>query len=52
MEWSVFDVWFAVGDAKDYCFSSICMGEFPGVTLFFSLEYGASLFGVADLEGM
>jgi len=45
-------MWFAVGDAKDCCFSSVCMGEFPGVTLFFNLEYGASLIDVAYLEGM
>ena len=50
MEWSVFDVWFAVGDAKDGCFSSFCMGELFGVTLFFGLEYGSSLFDMANLE--
>ena len=41
-----------MGDAKDGCFSSLCMGELFGDTLFFSLEYGASLFDVANLEGM
>ena len=51
MEWSVFDVWFAVGDAKDGCFSSFCMGELFGVTLF-GLKYGSNLFDVANLEGM
>ena len=40
-----------MGDAKDSCFSSFCMGEFSGVALFFDLEYGASLFDVVDLEG-
>ena len=50
MEWSVFDVWFAMGDAKDGCFSSFYMGELFGVTLFFGLEYGSSLFNVANLE--
>ena len=48
---SVFDVWFVVGDAKDGCFSSFCIGEFFGVTLFFGLEYGANLFDMVDLEG-
>ena len=41
----------ALGDAKDSCFSSFCMGELFGVTLFFGLEYGSSLFDVANLEG-
>ena len=45
------DVWYIVGDAKDGCFSSLCMGELFRDTLFFDLEYGASLFGVAILEG-
>ena len=40
-----------MGDAKDGCFSSFCMGEFFGVTLSFGLEYGDSLFDVVDLEG-
>ena len=39
-----------MGDAKDGCFSSLCMGELFGDTLFFDLEYGASLFDVANLE--
>ena len=51
MEWSFFDVCIALGDAKDSCFSSFCMGELFGVTLFFGLEYGSSLFDVANLEG-
>ena len=50
MEWSVFDVWFAVSDAKDNCISSFCMGELFGVTLF-GLKYGSNLFDVANLEG-
>ena len=41
-----------MGDAKDGCFSSLCMGELFGDTLFFGLEYGVSLFDVANLEGM
>ena len=41
-----------MGDAKDGCFSSLCMGELSGDTIFFGLEYGASLFDVANLEGM
>ena len=40
-----------MGDAKDSCFSSLCMGELFGDTLFFGLEYGASLFVVTNLEG-
>ena len=32
-------------------FSSFCMGEFSGVTLFVGLEYSASLFDVVYLEG-
>ena len=42
-----------MGDAKDGCFSSLCMGELFEDTLFFffDLEYGASLFDVANLEG-
>ena len=40
-----------MGDTKDSCFSSFCMGEFSGVALFFDLEYSASLFDVVDLEG-
>ena len=51
MECSFFDVCIALGDAKDSCFSSFCMGELFGVTLFFGLEYGFSLFDVANLEG-
>ena len=42
---------FAVDDAKDGCFSSFCMWGLSGVTLFFDLEYGSSLFDVANLEG-
>ena len=41
-----------MGDSKDGCFSSLCLGELFGDTLFFNLEYDASLFGVANLEGM
>ena len=37
-----------MGNAKDGCFSSFCMVELFGVTLFF----GSSLFDVANLEGM
>ena len=46
-----FYVWYTVGDAKDGCFSSLCMGELFGDTLFFGLEYGANLFDVTNLEG-
>ena len=46
-----FYVWYTMGDAKDGCFSSLCMGELFGDTLFFGLEYGASLFDVTNLEG-
>ena len=52
MEWNLSDVWNAVGDAKDSCFSSFCMGELFGDTLFFGLVYGVSLFNVANLEGI
>uniref|UniRef100_A0A7N2LP74 eRF1 domain-containing protein n=1 Tax=Quercus lobata TaxID=97700 RepID=A0A7N2LP74_QUELO len=41
-----------MGGAKDDCFSSFCIREFFGVTLFFGLEYGAGLFDVVDLEGI
>ena len=41
-----------MGDAKDGCFSSFCMGELFGVTPFFGLEYSSNLFDVANLEGM
>ena len=53
MEWSFFFfyVWYTVDDAKDGCFSSLCMEKLFGDTLFFILEYGASLFDVANLEG-
>ena len=46
-----FYVWYTVDDAKDGCFSSLCMEKLFGDTLFFILEYGASLFDVANLEG-
>ena len=52
MEWSFFYVCYTVGDAKDDCFSSLCMGEWFRDTLFFNFEYGASLIDVANLEGM
>ena len=52
MEGSLFDVWNSVGDAEDGCFSSFCMEESFGGTLFYYLEYGTSLFDVANLEGM
>ena len=51
MEGSLFDVWNSVGDAEDGCFSSFCMEESFGGTLFYYLEYGTSLFDVANLEG-
>ena len=47
----IFLFWYTVGDVKDNCFSSLCMGELFGDTLFFGLEYGASLFDVTNLEG-
>ena len=50
MEWSFFHVWDSVGDAEDSCFSSFCMEELFGETLFQCLEY-ASLFDVVNLEG-
>ena len=46
-----FYVWYTVDDAKDGCFSSLCMEKLFGDTLFFILEYGAGLFDVANLEG-
>ena len=50
MEWRFFHVWDSVGDAEDSCFSSFCMEELFGETLFQCLEY-ASLFDVVNLEG-
>ena len=40
-----------MGDAKDGCFSSLCMVELFRDTIFFDLEYSANLFDVANLEG-
>ena len=43
------DVWNSVGDANGGCFSTFCMEELVGETVFKYLEYGTSLFNVVDL---
>ena len=41
-----------MGDVEDGCFSSFCMEELVGETLFKYLEYGTILSNVVNLVGM
>ena len=45
------DVWNSVGDANGGCFSTFCMEELVGETIFKYLEYCTNLSNVVNLVG-